>query len=205
MGGTFYPFFLHNVFMGLAPPFSNFFYAILRHYKLHALHLHPNSILLLSIFAFYCEAFVGVAPSVALLCHFFYLRMGSTQCSGCVYFVASHGSNAISRAGKKVEDFRHKWIFMDAKRSHAGLELLTAFPVKLDRWAHEKLTDPRAERLLEKMTADLEAEKLTGAMLVREFLTQRLAPLQAHSRPYGDSRARKTTSGYARTTCPMRS
>ena len=30
---------------------------------------------------------------------------------------------------------------------------------------------------------DMEASALTGAMLVKEFLTQRLAPLQAHSRP----------------------
>ena len=64
---NFYPFFLHSIFAGLVPPFSSFFYAILNHYGLHALHLHPNSILLLSIFTFYCEAFVGVMPSVALL------------------------------------------------------------------------------------------------------------------------------------------
>lgn len=61
---------------------------------------------------------------------------------------------------------------MDAKRSHARLELPTAFPAKMDRWAHEKLTDPRAEQLLEKMTVDL-----------KESLTLRLAPLLAHSRP----------------------
>ena len=72
-GSTFYPFFMNSVVAGLVPPFSDFFYAVLSHYKLHALHLHPNSVLLLSIFAFYCEAFVGVMPSVALLRHFFYL------------------------------------------------------------------------------------------------------------------------------------
>ena len=61
------------VIAGLLPPFSEFFYAVLRHYKLQALHLHPNSILLLSIFAYYCEAHVEVMPSVALLCHIFFL------------------------------------------------------------------------------------------------------------------------------------
>ena len=30
------------------------------------------------------------------------------------------------------------------------------------------------------------SEAPTGAMIVREFLTQRLAPLQAHSRPMWD-------------------
>ncbi|KAE8784143.1 hypothetical protein D1007_42315 [Hordeum vulgare] len=70
-----YPFFLHRVFAGLVPPFSSFFTAIMKHSGIHALHLQPNSILLLSVFAFYCEAFVGVRPSVALFHHFFSLRL----------------------------------------------------------------------------------------------------------------------------------
>ena len=56
---TFYPFFMSSVVAGLVPPFSDFFYEVLGHYGLQALHLHPNSILLLSIFAFYCEAYLG--------------------------------------------------------------------------------------------------------------------------------------------------
>ena len=58
-GSTFYPFFMSAVIAGLVPPFSEFFYAVLRHYKLQALHLDPNSVLLLSIFAYYYEAHVG--------------------------------------------------------------------------------------------------------------------------------------------------
>ena len=72
-GSTFYPFFMSAIVAGLVPPFSEFFFDVLRQYKLHALHLHPNSILLLSIFAYYCEAHVGVMPSMVLLLHFFLL------------------------------------------------------------------------------------------------------------------------------------
>ena len=68
-GSTFYPFFVSAIAAGLVPPFSKFFFSVLRHYKLQALHLHPNSVLLLAIFAYYCEAHVGVQPSVALLRH----------------------------------------------------------------------------------------------------------------------------------------
>ncbi|KAE8784902.1 hypothetical protein D1007_41433 [Hordeum vulgare] len=68
-----YPFFLHNVFSGLVPPFSPFFTAILNHYGVQALDLHPNFVLLLSAFAFYCKAFMGVRPSVALFRQFFSL------------------------------------------------------------------------------------------------------------------------------------
>ena len=58
---TFYPLFVSAIVAGLVPPFSEFFFSVLRHYKLQALHLHPNSVLLLAIFAYYCEAHVGGA------------------------------------------------------------------------------------------------------------------------------------------------
>ena len=51
------------------------------------MHLGPESIALLAVFAFVCEAMVGIPPSIALLCHFFSLRLSDpTQCLGCVSF-----------------------------------------------------------------------------------------------------------------------
>ena len=44
-GSTFYPFFVSDIAAGLVPPFFEFFFSVLRHYKLQALHLHPNSVL----------------------------------------------------------------------------------------------------------------------------------------------------------------
>ena len=58
-GSTFYPLFVSAIVAGLVPPFSEFFFSVLCHYNLQALHLHPNSVLLLAIFAYYCEAHVG--------------------------------------------------------------------------------------------------------------------------------------------------
>ena len=65
---------------------------------------------------------------------------------------------------------------MDAKCSHPRLVLPTEMPSPHERWLRAKLTDPRARQVMEKMTADLKpgnpkAEKLTGAMIVKEFLT----------------------------------
>ena len=126
MTGAFFPFFLHSLFAGLVPPFSRFFFAILDHYQIHALHLQPNSVFLLSVFAFYCEAFVGVKPSIALFRHFFSLRThGSRERSGCVSFVALNDNNELMKAGKKVDAFRRRWIYLDAQSHHALLELPT--------------------------------------------------------------------------------
>ncbi|KAE8767865.1 hypothetical protein D1007_60700 [Hordeum vulgare] len=69
-----YLFFLHSIYARLVPSFSEFFYATLSHYQIRALHLQPNSVLLLAIFNFYYEAFVGVIPLVVLFRHFSSLR-----------------------------------------------------------------------------------------------------------------------------------
>ena len=50
---TFFPFFMSSIAAELVPPFSDFFYEVLDHYGLQALHLHHNSTHLLSIFAYY--------------------------------------------------------------------------------------------------------------------------------------------------------
>ena len=127
-GSTFFPFFMTSVVAGLVPPFSDFFYEVLGHYGLQALHLHPNSILLLSIFAYYCEAYLGVMPSVALLRHCFFLRINKGRTCGCANFIAAGKANAISKAGKKADGFMSKWIMMDAKCFHPRLRLPTEMP-----------------------------------------------------------------------------
>lgn len=173
---TFYPFFLHSIYSGQIPPFSRFFYAV--HYVLHVLRIHPNSApALVHLRLLLRGVFVGVMPSIAMLRHFFYLGLTSHQLAGCVRFVAARGSNAISRAGKKVEDVRNKWVFMDAKCSHDLLELPTELTTSEKGWSSDKITDPQLRPLMRKMEADLKVEKLTGAMIINEFLTQRLAPL----------------------------
>ena len=70
------PIFDSFMLMGLVPPFSDFFMEILHAYKLKLLHLTPGAILDLAVFAYACEAFIGVMPFVALFRHFFYPRIG---------------------------------------------------------------------------------------------------------------------------------
>ncbi|KAE8778289.1 retrotransposon protein [Hordeum vulgare] len=74
---TTFLFLFHSVFGVLLPPFSNFFHVVLEYYQLQALHLHPNSILLLSIVAFFCEAFLGMMTSMLLFRTFY--NMGRKQ------------------------------------------------------------------------------------------------------------------------------
>jgi hypothetical protein len=54
--------FLHFAERGLALPFCSFFRGLLYYYGLELHHLNPNSICRISIFIYYCEAFLGSEP-----------------------------------------------------------------------------------------------------------------------------------------------
>ncbi|KAE8820448.1 hypothetical protein D1007_01594 [Hordeum vulgare] len=163
-----YPFFLHSVFGGLVPPFSSFFTAILNHYGIQALHLQYNSILLLSVFAVYYEAFVGMRPLVALFRHFFSLRLhDAAHLSACVSFIAAQGGNLLLKAGKKVEIFRHRWVLMSFKDAHPRLEVPKGLPEKISTWSSMKVYDPRAVPILERFSRGISAHP--GALRVEEL------------------------------------
>jgi hypothetical protein len=78
-------------------------------YGIQAIHLHPKSITLLAVFAYTCEAWIGIKPSVAYFRHLFSLRSsGLNQSSGCVSFIATAGTEGDFidlKWMKKVEDF----------------------------------------------------------------------------------------------------
>ncbi|KAE8783228.1 hypothetical protein D1007_43322 [Hordeum vulgare] len=121
--GAVYPFFLHNIYAELVPPFSRLFSAVLDHYGIQALHLEPNSILLLAVFDFYCKDFIGVQPLVALLRHFFSLCLhDGAHLSACDSFVVAQSGNVLLKAGKKVENFRHRWVLICLKDANPRLE-----------------------------------------------------------------------------------
>ena len=110
-------FFANALWAGLVPSFSAFFNAVLSHYQIHMMHLGPESITLLSVFAFVCEAMVGIPPSVALLCHFFSLRLTDpTQCLGCVSFLAvpetvASGMDFVLPPPEAW--FKERWLYVD--------------------------------------------------------------------------------------------
>ncbi|KAE8803450.1 hypothetical protein D1007_20678 [Hordeum vulgare] len=175
-----YPLFHHSFFAGLVPTFSSFCTPILNHYGIQALLLQPNSILLLSVFAFYLETSVGVRPSVALFRHFYSMRLhGAAHLSPCVCFVMAHGGNLLQKAGKKAENFWHRWVLMSLKEANPRQEVPKRLPEKTSAWSSVKLSDPQVAPVLERFSRDIIAKRLTHGMIVKEFL----APLQAHSRP----------------------
>ena len=125
---------------------------------------------------------------MALLRHYFYLQVSGVHITACASFTAYSKSNAISKTGKRIDGFRSKWVMVDVRLIHPRLVMATGQPKAVDAWSRMELDDPCAEVMLKRMNADLRlgnlgAAKLTGAMLLREFLEHWVAPLQEHSLP----------------------
>ncbi|KAE8781318.1 hypothetical protein D1007_45443 [Hordeum vulgare] len=78
---------------------------------------------------------------------------------------------------------------MCLKDANPRLEVPRELPEKSSAWSSAKLSNPRAVPVLESFSRYISAKRLTGGMMVKEFLAQRLAPLQAHSRPLWEYRA----------------
>jgi hypothetical protein len=187
------PFFLFSVFVGLVLSFSPFFLAILETYGIQAIHLHPKSLTLLAVFAYACEAWIGIKPSVVYFRHLFSLRSsGLNQSSGCVSFIATTGTEGDFidlKWMKKVEDLRSRWLFVDILEE-SELFLVTGVPpTKLTTWASEALPE-EALKTLRPRIQDLRKAGIMGTMVGVEFVTRRIALLQDHRREIWRHRAR---------------
>ena len=140
-------YFADALWAGLVPPFSDFFNAVLSHHQIHTMHLGPKSIALLAVFAFVYEAMVGIPPSVALLRHFFSLRLSyPTQCSGCVSFLAAPETAASGidfSLPPSVTGFRERWLYVDVEVPSPLLSEPTSPAIPNSGWGQETLTSPR--------------------------------------------------------------
>jgi hypothetical protein len=77
------PFFKCFLLAGMVPLVSDFYGTILEECKLRCSHLHLQAVLLLSIFSHLCDGFIGIPPSVAFFCHFYYPRSPADKSLGC--------------------------------------------------------------------------------------------------------------------------
>ncbi|KAE8775308.1 hypothetical protein D1007_52178 [Hordeum vulgare] len=117
------PLHIHALLSGVLPWFSSFFVVELSHYQIHALHLDPSSVVLLFAFTFLCEAFVGVTPSMAFLCHLLSLELVSVeQYSGCVSLKMDDASVPWALDAKlllEAKGFRRQWVQVETVEAKA--------------------------------------------------------------------------------------
>ncbi|KAE8805610.1 hypothetical protein D1007_18277 [Hordeum vulgare] len=164
---------IHALLSGVLPSFSSFLIAVLLHYQIHAIHLDPSSLVLLSAFAFLCEAFVGITPSVALLRHFFSLELVSEeQCSGCTSLKMADASVLGALDAEllpEAEGFRLQWVQVETAEAGALLHPPSTPRTSNHGWMREELNDSRLMSVLTQLEK-LKRAGVTLAMVVQEFM-----------------------------------
>ncbi|KAE8779577.1 hypothetical protein D1007_47418 [Hordeum vulgare] len=174
------PLHTHALLSGVLPPFSSLLNAVLSHYQIHALHLDTSSLVLLFAFAFLCEAFVGVTPSMALLHHFFSLELVSEkQCSGCASLTAADASTPGALDVEllpEAKGFRRQWVQVENAEAGALFRLPSTPTTPNLGWKREEINDPRLTPILIRLEK-LKRVGVTMKMVVREFIRRRIAPL----------------------------
>jgi hypothetical protein len=158
----------------------SFLLEILETYGIQAIHLHPRSVALLAVFAYACEAWIGIKPSMAYFRHLFSLcPSGLNQSSGCVSFITTaetEGGFIDLKWMKKVEDFRSRWLFIDILEESEPF-LVTRVPsIKLTTWASEALPK-EALKILRPRIRELRRPASRGPWFGVEFVTRRITPL----------------------------
>ena len=63
-----------DFYRGFGVPIHPFLRGLIDYYGISLCNLGPNSILHVSVFIHFCEAYLGILPHFDLFCHFFYLK-----------------------------------------------------------------------------------------------------------------------------------
>jgi hypothetical protein len=175
-------FFSAYALAGLVPPVSSFFLMLLEFYGLQLQHLSPNSITLVAIFVHLCEMFVGVRPSVRLFRRFFVMKTASQHppLIGGYYFArrTQGPSRYIAPVSPgRWERWREDWVLMQAD-DHDRLVIPAAAPtLNHVEWGKDPGLESGFDPVLDRIQY-LAESGLTSLMVLHDFLSRRLAPLQ---------------------------
>jgi hypothetical protein len=174
--------------MGLNFPLSPFLKAVLDFYGVKVNDLTPNSMLMLATFAYLCEAFVGVPPSVTLWRHFFTLQAkGKGQVFGGLSFQRRRNPRTKylpSDFEGKWENWRQSWAYITLEEPEPRMEVPHGVP-KYDIDESNIVPEMHSEWApVLKRISDLGEQGLHTTMLLSDFIWRRFAPLRENPKRF---------------------
>jgi hypothetical protein len=177
-------FFVAYALVGLVPPPSSFV-TLLEYYGLQLQHLSPNSIALVAIFVHLCEMYVGVRSSVRLFRRFFVLKDASTRppLIGGHYFqrrTPGHAHYIAPVSPSRWERWREDWTLVQADVNDRLALPVGSLTLDHTEWGKDPGLEPGFDPLLDRIQY-LAENGLTSLMVLHDFLSKRLTPLQDRS------------------------
>jgi hypothetical protein len=181
--------FLHFAEWGLALPSCSFFRGLLYYYG-HELHyLNPNSICHISIFIYYCEAFLGIEPHWDLFRFLFRIKPQPISKSHSV--VGGAGIQLRQQVGDKyltykfpsnLPGWKNLWFYIENHAPHLPTKSNRP-PVVRGEWNLEPSSGEMDQ--VKELLDVIEAQKkkgVTGASVMFAFYKRRVQPIQQRHR-----------------------
>ena len=168
---------------GLTLPVLEFFYRLLQFWGIQLHHLPPQSILHLSIFTHFCEAFLGLLPHFHLFQYFFFLvpipnAAKSAVVGGCelVLRPENRGSSWLMIQRVKELNGRNSGSMLGTLNPHFQKGLLVP-PQVQESWSSRGPGGKQVEAIL-RAVAIIKKKGVTGDHAVFSFISHRTQPLQ---------------------------
>lgn len=173
------------VLAGAVPPYSAFLLDVLRYYDIRLAHLTPNSLVILSVFAYLCEQFLGVPPSLDLFRSYYICRGNSNpRTIGSCHFRPRRKQNTpkfIYVQTHVPQQWKDKWVYIEDHAGHEETSVPSEPAVSADTWQTLPRHTPHLAALHERV-AELRQHGLTGAMVLADAIKRRLSPLRNRAR-----------------------
>lgn len=185
--------------VGLVPPMSHFFQAVMAAFSLHLAQLHPNTLLGLAIFQHFCETFMGVLPSVALFRRYFYPRveLGNRVAKAVSFCRRVNQADQFipTTKKKKWDEWRHQWVFMH-------FPTMDDCPHKPDgpcerhaQWGKKSVREADLDPICARISRLVDSG-MKGEHVVMQFIDHCIAPSKSGHIPCGSTKESTIASAF---------
>ena len=157
---------------GLGFPVHPFLRDLLEFWRVSLCNLHPNTILHISIFIHFYEAFLGVLPHFNLLCHLFWLKKGGggSRVVDGVYLPLHDGMVGESFTvplNTSLKGWNARWFYM--KQSHPAIRCdVDHVPENQKSWS-EKPSIADMDQVRELLSL-IKGVKMNDVLVVASFI-----------------------------------
>jgi hypothetical protein len=162
---------------------GDFFRGLLYYYKLELVHLVPNSIIVVSTFIHFCEAYLGLSPHFLLWRYLFCVKSTGKRSGpvGAVMFYLRSGLKTEwidSDLPDNTSGWRSEWFYIVDQLS--GLPRRTGHkPVKISEWdLGPSSCDIEGLKGFLELVGDLEKRGVMGASVARSFCRRLIQPIK---------------------------
>jgi hypothetical protein len=187
--------FLSHFERGLGLPLSDFGVEFFDHFDLQPHHLTANAVMILSCFVTFCEAYLGVWPTLELFKLFFQFRKQTypapgvpavdkitTEVGGCTIMPRPKSDFPKIPCLESAKGWNKTFFYIESapgKGDQIGLPpFILGPPTSMTNWkSKSKRVGAEVKLVLERLN-DLLAMGLTADHLVTTFLDRRVSPLQ---------------------------